>query len=72
MFLEMGCCTSSTFEDDDYLEDLRRQVEELSTTKEKEKMILQYIALFEEADHRSREEALCALATVICLVENAK
>ena len=72
MFLEMGCCISSTLEDDVYLEDLRRQVEELSTTKEKEKMILHHIALLEEADCGSRERALCALATVIRLVENAK
>ena len=68
----MGCCTSTTLEVEVYLEDLRRQVEELSSMKAQEKLILHYITLLEEAECGSRERALYVLATVIRLVETAQ
>ena len=64
----MGCCASSTVEDEVNIEDLRRQVEGLSTKEEREKMVLYHLTLFEEAKDRSRDRALATLASVIHLI----
>ena len=68
----MGCCASSTLEDEVNIEDLRRQVEGLPTSEEREKLVLHHLNLLEEAECGSRGKALYTLATIICLVENTK
>ena len=68
----MGCCASSTLEDEVNIEDLRRQVEGLPTSEEREKLVLHHLSLFAEAKAGSQERALASLAAVIRFVDNEK